>query len=162
MPSYKKDDRKLPSPLNKEQKSVMYKLSAYAKENEFLEGKERRQLYQAAKYKDWFLYGFESTVTVLGKLEKEISESEQDELLKSVRELIDTISGGYSTPEINKLVMLYEYGLAEPPETLLLCELLEGEKKYGEAMSMAKYLLDKYPENVTVKRLVKRLEEKAK
>lgn len=161
MPKFNKDERKLPSPLVGEQKSIMYKLSAYAKENELLEGKERKQIYQAARYNDWFLYTFEWIVTILEKLADEISEAEQADLLKQVRDLIETISGGYSTPEIIKLKSLYESGQAEPAEILLLSELLEGEKKYDEAIVIAKRLLTKHPKNVTVQRLFKRLKAKS-
>jgi len=156
------------NPLSEAQYETMKQLAKYAKENELLEGKDRKKLYQAGRYEMWFSGMFSSLPENLDEIIPDLDDSEGAPAVKEVESICDIIvkagtrygivndGGTTSKTELMLLAEKYEAGDAEPPERLTLAEPYEESGDMKAARRVAKSLKKEFSDNENVKALCKR------
>lgn len=157
------------NPLNEAQRKTMKQLAKYAKENDLLEGKDRKRLFQAGRYETWFPSVFSSLPENLDDIIPDLDDSEGTPAVKEVESIRDIIveagtrygiandGGTTSKTELMLLAEKYDAGDAEPAERLYLAELYEQAGDTKQARPVAQALKKEFPDNENVKALCKRL-----
>ena len=150
-----KEDIKFPNPLDSKQRKLLFELSGFAKEQCFLEGNQRKTLFSCGKYDQWFDTSFDNLIKALNDLleecpeDKNLYKAQIQEVIKQV-ETVDTSYGGY-------LYTKLQSGKASPQEVLMCAEHLENQGNVNEALRIANILIEKFPDNRTIEKMINRL-----
>jgi hypothetical protein len=165
----RKDDKKLPNPLGEEQRRTIFELCRYAKTEDILQPWQRKFLYQAGIFDEWFANRFGLILSILQELLSDLPSGEEHKSETELRTIIEVVAsvdagegGNFSgihdlTVEVLNLERLVTLGKAKPQERLRLAEMYEEDGEKKKAKSIAKDLLNDFPENQTVIKLFKRL-----
>lgn len=166
-----KSKPKIKNPLSPTQCKLLKDLAKFAKDNELLEGLDRKRLFQAGQFPTWFSSNFTSLPENLNDIIDDLDGTEEfptiDEVVAVRNKIIDSgneygISKDGGETSKTELALLQEEYLKEeldPPDRLKLAELYEEAEKVREALEVATVLLREFPENETVKELVSRLKK---
>lgn len=150
-----REDIKFPNPLIKEQRTLLFELAKFSKEQCLLEGHQRKLFFNCGRYDEWFDNSFGNLINALKDLNNECSESNNTyksqikEIIEKV-EAVDTSYGGYLYSKVKKTK-------ASPQDRLMCAEYLENKGKFEEALKIAKNLADEYPDNKTIEKMINRL-----
>jgi len=165
----RKDGKKLPNPLSEEQRRVIFELCRYAKSEDILQGWQRKFLYQAGMFDEWFTNRFGFILSILQELSTALPSGEKHDSEDELREIIKVVGNvdvgedvgfagvHHSTVETLNLERLVSLGNAEPQERLRLAELYEETGEINKAKSITKDLLKEFPSNQTIIKLYARL-----
>ena len=137
-------DNKLGNPLSSDQREKLLGWSSWTKEEDLLEGKQRKTLYQAGRYDDWFPNRVEVVREILEELILDLDQPDID-IAESIILILKNID-----PEIEILTEGYRLGSLSPPETLAYAEELERRNSYKDACIVLSKLSKEFPENKTV------------
>ncbi len=166
-----KSKPKIKNPLSPTQCKLLKDLAKFAKDNELLEGADRKRLFQAGQFPTWFSSNFTSLPENLNDIIDDLDGTEEfptiDEVVAVRNKIINSgneygISKDGGETSKTELALLQEQYLKEeldPPDRLKLAELYEQVEKAREALEVATVLLKEFPENETVKELVSRLKK---
>jgi hypothetical protein len=164
-----KDGRKLPNPLSEDQRRTVYELCHYVETEDILQGWQRKFLYQAGRFDEWFANRFGLILPILQELLSDLPSSEEHKSESELRAIIEVVGsidvgeGGCfsgvqdTTVEVLNLERLVTLGKANPQERLRLAEIYEEAEEKQKAKSLAKDLLIDFPDNQTITKLFKRL-----
>lgn len=164
----------IPNPLSREQCTTMFELAKYAKQHDLLDGYQRKAVFQAGRFDEWFPTRVQVIANALRELLPDLPGRDKSDLFDRTRailaslESVDINAQGVATGrlddevETDVLRRAAIEGVATPEERLVLAELLEDQKSLKEAQSIALQLLDEFPLNATVKNLCLRLQAKLK
>ena len=165
---------KIKNPLSPSECKLLKDLAKFAKDNELLEGVDRKRLFQAGQFPTWFSTNFTSLPENLNDIIDDLDGTEEfptvDEVVAIRNKIINTGNeygiardgGETSKTELALLQEEYLKGELDPPDRLKLAELYEEAEKIREALEVATVLLKEFPENEDVKFLVTRLEKSSK
>jgi hypothetical protein len=157
------DDKTLPNPLPAELRQVLLRCARVAKERDLLTPWQRKALYQAGRYDDWFASRFRIIPEILMSLRPELDLAVRDDCSRAAQLISRNApvegdaKSGTTAAEIRRLATLVEAQAASPAERLSLAELLEQASMFSEALEVADALRMEYPANTTVETLTTRL-----
>jgi len=154
MPAYKKNSSKLQNPFNKEERLLLKKLASFAKDQDFLEGRDRKLLFQSGQFSEWFPSTAQRLPGILKELVDDIEDSNHEQIVSS---MIDQLSK--LDPEIMVLEKKLSDGTITNPELLLLAEGYEEQGNFKKALVIVEDLYKKHPNNETVRFLLERLQK---
>ena len=152
MPAYKKNSSKLQNPFNKEERLLLKKLASFAKDQDLLEGRDRKLLFQSGQFLEWFPSTAQRLPDILKELVDDIEDSGHEKIVTS---MIDQLSK--LDPEIMVLEKKLSDGTITNPELLLLAEGYEGQGNVKKTLVIAEELYKENPGNETVRLLLERL-----
>ena len=98
---------------------LLKKLASFAKDQDLLEGRDRKLLFQSGQYSEWFPNTAKRLPTILKELVDDIEDSGHEQIVSS---MIDQLSK--LDPEIMVLEKKLSDGTITNPELLLLAEVL--------------------------------------
>lgn len=157
------------NPLGVDQRNLLIVLARYTKESELLEGRDRKLLFQAGRFRKWFPSNFIRLPEILEELipdlleddgvpkEREVVAVRATILAAAKRDGISKYGEATSRSELMLLQNKYDREDLSPPERLRLAELLEADGDVDAAKRVATALKDEFPENDTVLMLCGRL-----
>jgi len=166
-----KSKPKIKNPLSPSECKLLKDLAKFAKDNELLEGKDKKLLFQAGHYPTWFSNNFTSLPESLNDIIDYLDGTEEfptvdeivavrNKIIKSGNEFgISKDGGETSKTELAVFQEEYRQGKLDPPARLRLAELYEEVEKAREALEVATVLLKEFPENETIKKFVSRLKK---
>lgn len=164
----------IPNPLSREQCTTMFELAKYAKQHDLLDGYQRKAVFQAGRFDEWFPTRVQVIANALRELLPDLPGRDKSDLFDRTRailaslESVDINAQGFATGrlddevETDVLRRAAIEGVATPEERLVLAELLEDQNSLKEAQNIALHLLEEFPLNSTVKNLCSRLKDKLK
>lgn len=158
----------IPNPLSVAERQLLMDLAKYAKDNDLLEGPDRKRLFQAGRFDNWFATNFALLPENLSDLIPEIVEGEESFTLAelvSMREKIMQTADAYGvgrdgglTSKTDMVLLEEEYkkGGLGPAKKLELAELYEALGRTKKALDVARELLKEFPHNENVSDLMDR------
>ena len=152
MPGRRGDNSKLSNPLSQEERLLMKQLASFAKDNDLLEGRDRKLLFQSGRFLEWFPSTAERLPSVLKELLDDIDDSGKE---NAIRKIIDQLSK--LNPETMVFEKKYADGTITDPELLQLAEAYENQGDLEKALVIAEELHKSNPGNETVRLLFERL-----
>ena len=153
MPTYKKDSSKLQTPYNNAERLLLKKLASFAKDQDLLEGRDRKLLFQSGQFSEWFPSTAQRLPGILKELVDDIEDSNHQKIVTS---MIDQLSN--LDPEIMVLEKKLFDGTITNPERLLLAEGYERQENFKKARIIAENLYKENPDNKTLRLMLERIQ----
>ena len=151
------DIDKIQNPFSKDEREILFRLAKLTKENEITTGYERKVLFQSGKYDDLFINRIQLTIEIIYKIHENVFDDFSDEdrnYLESIKIKCDNLD-----VEILELEYKQLKNIIRDDELIQLCMLYERSNKIDELVVTTNLLLNKYPENQTLLKIINRHQE---
>jgi len=148
-----RENNKLENPLSKEERSLLKTLASFAKEEELLEGYERKLLFQSGQFLEWFPNTLKRLPGILQELVEDINEPELKKIVQNM--IINLLK---LCPETMVLEKKYADKTINRSECVQLAELYEREGNLSKALIIAKQLDKEYPNNQSIQLMLERIQ----
>lgn len=144
-------DDKIDCSLSSEDRGLLRQLASMAKENDLLDGKGRKTLFEGGKYAEWYPSRFEIIVDLLTEIEPDSDENTK----KKIKSIIKKISE--LNVETLRIEKLYLTGEASHADKFRYAEILVNDDKHELALSVLKELEKTVGINEDIKYLIDKI-----
>jgi hypothetical protein len=127
-------DDKINCSLNQEDRGFLRQLASMAKENDLLDGKGRKTLFEGGKYAEWYPSRFEMIVELLTEIELSFDESTKIKINNIANKILEL------NVEALRLEKLYLEGEASHADKFRFAEILVNDNKNELALRVLKEL----------------------
>ena len=148
-----RNDSKLYNPLSKEERSLLKTLASFAKEEELLEGRDRKLLFQSGQFSEWFPNTLKRMPGILKELVEDIDDPKIDTIVQNM--IINLLK---LSPETMVLEKKYVDKTITSSEKVQLAEFYEREGNLSKALIIAEQLYKEYPDNESIELLLARIQ----